>query len=62
MMFYIYIEGVWSIGPATFAKLFGVEHMAINMGFIFLAVVSLKLSFIVAHYDKRRLGLCLPLY
>ncbi|XP_060593781.1 uncharacterized protein LOC132748235 [Ruditapes philippinarum] len=35
---------VWSIGPATFAKLFGVEHMAINMGFIFLAVTAAAIT------------------
>ncbi|XP_053403163.1 uncharacterized protein LOC123555385 [Mercenaria mercenaria] len=37
-------SAVWAIGPATLAKLFGVEHMAINMGFIFIAVTAAAIT------------------
>lgn len=35
---------VWAIGPATMAKLFGADHMAINMGFLFIAVATAAIS------------------
>ncbi|XP_053404678.1 uncharacterized protein LOC123553875 isoform X2 [Mercenaria mercenaria] len=35
---------VMSIGPATLAELFGVEYMAINMGFTFSAVTAAALT------------------
>ncbi|XP_060593787.1 uncharacterized protein LOC132748238 [Ruditapes philippinarum] len=35
---------VMSIGPATLGKLFGVEHMAINMGFTFTGITTAAIT------------------
>ena len=39
-LIYFFFCGIWAVVPATLAKMFGSSNMAINYGFIDLAVVS----------------------